>query len=317
MRFQFSTDDVPERDHFTFWADGVRANAAARREPLPDATGPFRASMFMQSSGPLAYFKVEADPHVILRGSREVARMQEETYWIYREASAATWCNYAGQETISHAGDLIIADFGIPFEARAKSGFKYESWLVPKALIEPHLPRAARAPMLRTLRHDGVGGLAASYLETLTRNWDDIPEAAMGQVADTLARLLGIAGGAVAEEHSAAVGAARLEEAKRYIDCHLALPELTPGAVAAALRISVRTLHLLFEPSGNTFARHVLRRRLEETRSTLLCQPERPVIDIAFAWGFNSLSSFYRAFQAAFGMSPGDLRASARTARRP
>ena len=31
--------------------------------------------------------------------------------------------------------------------------------------------------------------------------------------------------------------------------------------------------------------------------------------DIAFAWGFGTPSTFYRAFQAAFGLSPGDLRA--------
>lgn len=317
MRFQFSADDVPERDRFAVWADGVRANTGTRRQPSPDASGPFSARTLIQSSGPLVYVKVEADPHVILRGPAEIARMHQETYWIYREFSAASWCNYAGRESIAHAGDLIIADFGMPFEAKAKSGFKYESWLLPKALLEPHLPHAARTPMQRTLHRDGVGGLAVTYLETLTRNWDDIPEATMGQVADTLARLLAIAGGAVAEAYPGAVGTARLEEAKRYINRHLALPELTPGAVAAALRVSVRTVHLLFEPAGTTFARYVLRRRLEESRAALLCQPGRPVTDIAFAWGFNSLSSFYRAFQAAFGMSPGDLRASAVAARHP
>jgi len=74
--------------------------------------------------------------------------------------------------------------------------------------------------------------------------------------------------------------------------------------------MSVRTLHLLFEPTGTSFARHVLRSRLEECRAALLASPARAVTDIAFAWGFNNLSSFHRAFQAAFGMAPGDLRAS-------
>jgi AraC-like DNA-binding protein len=35
---------------------------------------------------------------------------------------------------------------------------------------------------------------------------------------------------------------------------------------------------------------------------------ERSVTDIAFAWGFNSLVTFYRAFQQAFGAAPGELR---------
>lgn len=70
-------------------------------------------------------------------------------------------------------------------------------------------------------------------------------------------------------------------------------------------------MHLLFEPTGVSFGRHVLRRRLEECRAALLADHARAVSDIAFAWGFGSLSSFYRAFQAAFGVSPGALRAKA------
>ena len=72
--------------------------------------------------------------------------------------------------------------------------------------------------------------------------------------------------------------------------------------------MSARQLHLVFEPSGTTFSRHVQRRRLEECRAALIANPARSVTDVAFAWGFTSLSSFYRAFQAAFGMAPRDLR---------
>jgi len=112
-----------------------------------------------------------------------------------------------------------------------------------------------------------------------------------------------------------AVRAGRLVEAKRHIECHLAEPDLSPASVAAALRMSVRMLYLPFEPTGTSFAHHVLHGRLEECRPALLASPARAVTDIAFAWGFNNLSSFCRAFQAAFGMSPDDLHASLRDQR--
>ena len=101
-------------------------------------------------------------------------------------------------------------------------------------------------------------------------------------------------------------------QAKRHIAHHLAESELSPATVAAALGISVRTQHDAFEPAGTTFSRYVQRRRLEECRTAVLANPDRPVIDIAYAWGFGSLSSFYSAFQATFGASPGDLRANTR-----
>jgi transcriptional regulator GlxA family with amidase domain len=52
----------------------------------------------------------------------------------------------------------------------------------------------------------------------------------------------------------------------------------------------------------------VRRRRLEQCRAALLADPTRPVIDVAFAWGFGSMPSFY---QGAFGLSPGEAREQA------
>jgi AraC-like DNA-binding protein len=97
---------------------------------------------------------------------------------------------------------------------------------------------------------------------------------------------------------------------KDYIALHLSEPDLTAARVAAAMKISVRQLHLLFEPTGTSFAEHVLDRRLEECRAILEgpSSRARSVTDIAFAWGFNSLSSFYRAFGQRFGVSPGMVR---------
>src|SRR5262249_48305448 len=130
---------------------------------------------------------------------------------------------------------------------------------------------------------------------------------------DNFCRLIAIARGAAAGEHQTAIKAAKLTEAKRYSDRHLADPELSPGRVAAALGISVRALHLLFEPSGTSFARHVMRRRLEECRAAWASPlgARRSVAEIAYGWGFNSLPTFYRAFQREFGMTPGDVRTAA------
>jgi AraC-like DNA-binding protein len=86
---------------------------------------------------------------------------------------------------------------------------------------------------------------------------------------------------------------------------------LTPANTAASLGISVRHLHLLFEPTGISFAQHVVRRRLLQCRAALMSQvgAGRSVADIAFGWGFNSLATFYRAFEREFGLPPTALRA--------
>lgn len=102
----------------------------------------------------------------------------------------------------------------------------------------------------------------------------------------------------------------RLHEATRHICRKLADPDLTPTTAAIWLGVSVRTLHAAFEATGGSFFRYVQNRRLDECYAALLAQPDRAVTDVAFGWGFNSMSSFYRAFRAQFGTTPSQLRAT-------
>jgi AraC-like DNA-binding protein len=154
--------------------------------------------------------------------------------------------------------------------------------------------------------------MVRAYVDAFAAQIDTLPEGQVGFIADALCRLLAVACGGEAGEQREAIHLARLEEAKRYVVLHLADPGLSPDKAARALKVSVRGLHLLFESSGNSFAQYVLRRRLEECRAAL-ANPigDRSVTDVAFAWGFNSLPTFYRTFHEAFGVAPGAARANA------
>jgi AraC-like DNA-binding protein len=308
MRLTITTDGVPERDRFDAWCGAVFSTLAISVERLPGAGRSFAARFSARQKGPLLNCSFDSDGFRAIRQSREIAHRQWHGYRIYRESSPGVRFSIGGSDIASSEGDLLIADADATFEAVPVARYADESWLLPKAMIEPHLPASRRRGVTRISGRTGTEALAAGYLEALTRNWDDIPEIRMQPVTDTLCRLIGIACGSVAEDHPDAVRAGRLAQAHRYIDQHLTDPELSPARVAAALSIAVRTLHMLFEPTGSSFGRHVLRRRLEECRTALLVHPSRPVTDIAFAWGFNSLSHFYHAFHEAYGMAPGELR---------
>lgn len=97
-----------------------------------------------------------------------------------------------------------------------------------------------------------------------------------------------------------------------FIEKNLRRESLTPAMVAQSLGISVRQLHALFAPTGQSFSRYVLARRLELAREQLGVHPGRAVIDVALACGIKSSSVFYRAFREAFGMNPSDYRQSLR-----
>jgi AraC-like DNA-binding protein len=97
----------------------------------------------------------------------------------------------------------------------------------------------------------------------------------------------------------------RLDRIRAHIDAQLADTELSAHAAARALGMSVRSLHLALAPTGESFGELVQRRRLAACH-TLLRRPNNAatIADIAYACGFNSLSSFYRAFRRVYGACP-------------
>lgn len=308
MRVQFRSDEIPVQHRLDAWEAMLHDTLGMQAGTLPAAAG-FRVNATARASGPLFNLSVTADSHQVMRLSADIARRQWDCYWLYRDASAGVWFNVGGHEFTTRRGDLVLGDADVPFITRAFQNYRHEAIVIPKALLAPFLPRQGTPLLTRLSGRGGVNALAGSFVETLARNWDAIADPAMHAAADTLVRLIGIACGNAAGEHPDAVRNGRLAAAKQYIAHHLDDPDLSPASTARSLGISVRGLHLVFEPTGTTFARYVLRQRLEACRAALLSDRQRDVTDIAFAWGFGTLSGFYRAFHAAFGISPGDMRA--------
>jgi transcriptional regulator GlxA family with amidase domain len=87
----------------------------------------------------------------------------------------------------------------------------------------------------------------------------------------------------------------------------VAVPEIARRVGASEGHLS-RTFH---RATGLRLVEYVARFRAERAKEQL-CESDQPVIDIAFACGFRSLSQFNRVFRAQFGLKPREVRAQAR-----
>ena len=312
--FEFSTERLSPKERFDTWRQFAMEQAGIDVEQMAsDGASAFRGAFRAQLKGPLLRFSTQSDATRVSRGRREFGRRPKGCYFIYRERSSGAQYDFDGREFTTRRGSLIVGDLDQPFVTQPEPGARFHHSLLylPKALLEPYLPKKI-GPFARPLSEGaGLDGLAGSAVRALWREWSEIPEAAMPMAADALCRLIGLAFGADARDHGEAVRGGRLAQARRFIDSHLTDPGLSATRTAAALRISERTLYALFETGGTTFAAHVRRRRLEECRAALLANFSRPVMDVALSWGFGSMPSFYRAFQATYGLSPSDLREAA------
>ncbi|MFD9904331.1 helix-turn-helix domain-containing protein [Streptomyces sp. NPDC059063] len=104
-----------------------------------------------------------------------------------------------------------------------------------------------------------------------------------------------------------------LTRVRAFIEQNLGNPDLRPATIAAHHHMSVRALHLLFRTQPETVAALIRRRRLERCRADL-GDPRlrhRTIGEISARWGFRALADFSRAFRAAYGVPPSELRRAA------
>ncbi len=106
---------------------------------------------------------------------------------------------------------------------------------------------------------------------------------------------------------SPAPGRHHTEAMLAYIQSHFREP-LRVADVAAAAGVHPHHAMALFRKTlGVSIHRYVTRLRLSQAE-LLLLDGQRPIVDVAFEAGFNSLPRFYSVFGQAHGMSPSRFR---------
>lgn len=312
MAVVWRSDGVAERDQFASWREAICQHIYAMTPERESSKG-FRGVITATRLGGLDFIELQCDGHIVARRSEDIARAASETYYVYCQRAHSAWFRQSEREFVAEPGDVVIADPNIPFITGASESFNFRIWRMPRGMLDPL--RASRSSMTIThlRRDDPFGAVLRDYLTSAAVQAGRLDPVAEGVVSDYAARLAAVALGIssrVCERSRDALREVKFMRVLRYIDRHLAEPNLTPRAVAERTGMSVRALHLLFELKGVSFGQWVQRRRLEEIKA-LLSHPaaaDRSVADIAFSWGFNDLSTFYRAFHSAYGMQPGRIR---------
>jgi AraC-like DNA-binding protein len=105
----------------------------------------------------------------------------------------------------------------------------------------------------------------------------------------------------------------------KFILDNLEDSELDLARIAAAHRISVRYLHLLFQPLGRTVSSWIREQRLMRCRDALVSRKSKDlqVTEIAYQWGFSDPAHFSRVFRKRFGESPSSARRAHGSGTRP
>jgi AraC-like DNA-binding protein len=310
----WSTEALPARDQYSFVRETMQVSPfpCTIERPGFQSTDAFPAKVTLEGFGALVRLSAQSAAAMGVRGSREIAQTSDDFVWIDVSRNPC-WVQGRQAEFAFGAGEILIGDSSTAATVIDEAGSDYTMWVLPRAMIAPLLGRSTSGELIRVRPEHPFGSLLSSYLAHLGPALEQADASEQDALVDILARLVAMQQGIkpeAAEVAGEALRAAKLAQAKRLIGTHLADPLLSPEWAAARLGVSVRQLHRLFEPTGTSFSRYVRGERLARCHE-MLANPAfngRSVTDIAFGWGFDSLATFYRAFNAAYGLAPLDVR---------
>lgn len=314
----WSTDRFAETERFDAWRE-LRARhifgVTAELEPATRAG--FRAEMQAIPLGGAMLVDMQASAYRVERSPVDIARAPVDSLCVYQQRGGRGWFGIDGQDDfVLGAGALATSYSDLPYRTvPADGGFHLRIVKIPFALCRP------------LLRHDGRGLLAArpvdgdpgattlfsAYFAAFVAQAPHLTGKAADAAVKVLAQLALAARGlapAADEQNRIARREGRLTVAREIILRSLHDPALDATRVAGLMGISTRQLHMIFEPSGISVARMIKTARLAEAFHLITTEPGRRLTDIAFACGFDSLPTFYRAFRAAYDATPGELRAA-------
>lgn len=224
-----------------------------------------------------------------------------------------------GRECTLTRGDFAIYDTSRPFDWIIDGHPDDDQWELEVFTWPRHMLRldARESSDMTAMAFDGsagFSGLLGRFLHDLSSTRSSLDITGAQAIADEVGDLVSvIARNTTTSPTIDSPTAALVRSAQRYIDDHLADPELSPGAVAAAMLVSTRQLHRVFAASGTTVARSIRVKRLERCRREIIASgsADRSLGQISRRWGFADLAVFSRAFREQYGMSPRQYRSAA------
>lgn len=310
----FSTDDIAPHERFAHWRE-VRAKTifGVSIDLGREEQGHFQARCAAMPVGGATLVEMHASSYRVARTEQDIALSPSDSLCIYQQLDGGGWFEAGGAEFIVSAGSIATSHSDLPYRTMPTNGDGFHLRLVKIPFVRCKTFVERERDLFACPLHvePGLTALFASYFDSFVEQAPYLHAAGAEASVQTLAQLAIVARGMATprdERNRDAIRAGLLQRAKQTIENNIHRHDLSPSLLAGLIGISVRQLHLLFEPTGITYTRYVLSRRLEHARLLLSQFPERSVADIAYACGFDGLSTFYRNFRSAFGASPADFR---------
>jgi len=315
------TDTVPAADRVDF-LQKITATTWVPMECRIAGHGDYRAEIRASGLGPMHVTVMDIGPITVRRTPPLISQADPDLLKLFLVCDGGTSVVVQGdQQARLSAGEFAFYDTRRPYEVACGADgrpTRVLTFMFPPSLLPLSRDGVRRLTAVRIPATAGLGDLTSQFLLQLARNVDLYSPQEAARLSAAALEVLG-----TRLAHELDLGDRGTPEARRhallttiqaFIQQSLADADLSPGTVAAAHYISLRSLHQLFHDEGLTVAGWIRRQRLERCRRDLAdpALASSSVAAIAARWGFASAGDFSRAFRAVHGLPPAAYRSSAR-----
>ena len=307
-----STREVPPSRRAGFWSE-VTSRVFTQLDMKPASPHDFNAELRSTTLGQKSFAQVISAPTQIGHSKFRAERSDQQVFLVHLQARGESVNRQDGREAILKSGDFTLCDSSRPYSLNFESINDMLVLRIPAAELRE---RMVQPELFTARRIAGDHGAGAVVSQTLQNLWQQcvnglepaIAERLLMNSLDLLVTAITVSEHNVVS-HGALRNATRLR-VRYYVEDHLTEFDLGAARIAAAVGISPRYVHRLFEDDGETLGGFIQRRRLESCALALKdpAQHHRSVTEIAFAFGFCDPSFFCRSFKKRFSMTPRDYR---------
>lgn len=312
MDVVFSTKEIVRAKRYNAWRDAICDSYV---HVDVDATRPEDYQGFIREErfGDVVLTDILVSEQSIKRNSQHISRLDKDCYYLQFVHHGRVNVLQRGDTHVSNAARGAIFYATEPYELEVVGEVRSLYLEIPKDNFAQRFP-GQQIPVSATINStQGMGRIAAEFCTMLAtegpRLGDDDRVHLGDQLLDLLAfTLLSSDGDIPGSEGS--VQQARLRSIQQWIEIHIGNPTLSLEKIAGANGISLRYLHLLFQPCEMSASEWIWNRRLQLCYDAITKVDGRSITTIAYDHGFNSSAHFSTLFRRKYGLSPRDLARS-------
>lgn len=260
--------------------------------------------------GAAAVFTVSGSPQAVQRSTTAARHSPNDMLKVCVQLHGRATVHQDNREIVLNPGQFAVYDMSRPYTLRLEGTWVCAVMAVRRDLIGVPTGRLSSVMSRAYPSSQGLGLLLSQFITSTVSQRDRVQATAAGKLGEAGACLL--AGSLAGDGDTAAAGGTQVlrDRVMAYIRDRLDEPSLSRASIAAAHRMSPRTLDRVFGGQDWSVSGYIRHERLQAVRRdlenpALAC---RSVGALAARWCFFDAAHFSRLFKETYGYPPSHAR---------